>query len=98
MTPIVFRHPIQRDAVYAAIPPARRRQLHAAAAEVVSWAASWSHRVALDLRRAERRHMSFGHGIHFCMGAPLARREGQIAFRSLLGRCSDLALAVDRAS
>src|SRR3954447_17898245 len=49
---------------------------------------------ALDLDRAENRHLAFGHGIHHCLGAPLARMEGQIALRELLRRFPDLRLAV----
>jgi cytochrome P450 len=44
-----------------------------------------------DVRRREARgHLSFGHGIHFCLGAPLARLEGEVALRALLERCPDL--------
>jgi cytochrome P450 len=40
----------------------------------------------LNLRRPENRHLAFGLGIHFCLGAPLARLEGEIAFSALLRR------------
>ncbi|MFE2583859.1 cytochrome P450 [Streptomyces sp. NPDC059378] len=45
-----------------------------------------------DIRRDARGHLGFGHGIHYCIGAPLARLEGRIALRSLLERCPELAL------
>ncbi|MCV2488220.1 cytochrome P450 [Geodermatophilus sp. YIM 151500] len=48
----------------------------------------------LDLHR-DAGHLAFGHGIHHCLGAPLARLEGEVAFRTLLGRFPDLALAAD---
>ena len=48
----------------------------------------------LDLDRGEARHLAFGHGIHHCLGAPLARMEGQVALGSLLRRYPKLALAV----
>ncbi|MYW00291.1 cytochrome P450 [Streptomyces sp. SID3343] len=41
---------------------------------------------AFDVLRAEKAHLSFGHGIHHCIGAPLARMEGDIVFRKLLAR------------
>lgn len=44
-----------------------------------------------DIHRAPRGHLAFGHGLHFCIGAPLARMEGAIAVRSLLERFPDLA-------
>ncbi len=47
----------------------------------------------LDLRREPNRHLSFGLGAHFCLGAPLARLEGQIAIQTLLGRVPHLRLA-----
>ncbi|KOG25194.1 MULTISPECIES: cytochrome P450 family protein [Streptomyces] len=45
-----------------------------------------------DIRRDTRGHLAFGHGIHYCLGAPLARLEGRIALRTLLDRFPDLAL------
>ena len=48
----------------------------------------------LDLGREKNRHLAFGQGIHYCLGAPLARLEGQIALRKLLTRCPSLRLAV----
>jgi cytochrome P450 len=47
----------------------------------------------LDLARSPNRHLAFGWGIHFCLGAPLARLEASLAFRSLLERVPHLALA-----
>ena len=47
----------------------------------------------LDVGTAEPGHLAFGHGIHYCLGAPLARLEGQVAFTALLARLPDLALA-----
>jgi cytochrome P450 len=44
----------------------------------------------LDLRRPENRHLSFGHGIHYCIGSPLARIEAQAAIGSLVRRFPDL--------
>ncbi|MFF4346922.1 cytochrome P450 [Streptomyces sp. NPDC001530] len=45
-----------------------------------------------DIHRAPQGHLAFGHGVHYCLGAPLARLEARIALRSLLDRCPDLAL------
>ncbi|MCX4695165.1 cytochrome P450 [Streptomyces sp. NBC_01408] len=44
-----------------------------------------------DIRRTGPGHLAFGHGIHFCLGAPLARMEGRIAVRALLERFPELA-------
>src|SRR5258708_29447765 len=49
----------------------------------------------LNLRRRENRHLSFGHGIHFCLGAPLARVEGVFAFSTLLRRLQTLRLKTE---
>jgi cytochrome P450 len=47
----------------------------------------------LDVSRSENRHLAFGLGAHFCIGAPLARLEAQIAIGRLLDRFPSLALA-----
>ncbi|MCP2163943.1 cytochrome P450 family protein [Goodfellowiella coeruleoviolacea] len=49
---------------------------------------------AFDPTRSTHGHLAFGHGIHFCLGAPLARLEGEIAFTQLLARLSSARLAV----
>lgn len=47
---------------------------------------------SLDIARKPNRHLAFGHGIHFCLGAPLARLEGRIAYTALARRMSDIEL------
>ncbi len=50
----------------------------------------------LDLDRDNRSHLAFGRGVHYCLGAPLARLEGEIAINTLLRRLPGLRLAVPR--
>ena len=48
----------------------------------------------LDITRSKNKHLSFGQGIHYCVGAPLSRLEGTIAINTLIERIPDLQLAV----
>ena len=54
----------------------------------------YPHAEQLDIDRGDVRHLAFGHGIHFCLGAPLARMEGHVALGALLARFPELRLAV----
>ncbi|MFJ8431315.1 cytochrome P450 [Kitasatospora sp. NPDC094019] len=69
---------------------------------LASYAAAGRHPVrygedgaVFDVARAVKEHLAFGHGPHFCLGAPLARLEGATALRLLFERFPDLALAPD---
>jgi cytochrome P450 len=47
-----------------------------------------------DIERANaRQHIAFGHGIHTCAGAPLARAEGRVTVNRFLDRTSDIAIS-----
>lgn len=56
---------------------------------------AFDHADELDITRSPNKHLAFGHGIHYCLGAPLARMEGRIAFSTLLERAPDLRLNID---
>jgi cytochrome P450 len=70
------------EAVLVALASADRDEEHFPAAD------------ELDLHR-DAGHLAFGHGLHHCLGAPLARLEGDVAFRVLLARFPALALAAE---
>jgi cytochrome P450 len=50
-----------------------------------------------DITRTQRKHLAFGHGPHFCLGAPLARMEAAVAIPAVFARYPDLAMALDPA-
>ncbi|HMQ32832.1 MAG TPA: cytochrome P450 [Chloroflexaceae bacterium] len=56
--------------------------------------ASFEQPQLFDIARTPNRHLGFGHGIHYCLGAPLARMETRIALTTLLARSRNLRLAV----
>ncbi|WP_236018350.1 cytochrome P450 family protein [Alicyclobacillus suci] len=58
----------------------------------------FEHSEELDITRKINRHLAFGHGVHMCLGAPLARLEGDIAFTTLLKRLPNIRLSVPRDS
>ena len=57
----------------------------------------YAHPTEFDITRRPAGHLAFGHGIHFCIGAPLAKEEGRYAISQLFERFPDLALAADPA-
>lgn len=54
----------------------------------------FEHPEALDVARQDNKHLSFGQGLHYCVGAPLSRLEGAIAFTALTERLPGLRLGV----
>jgi cytochrome P450 len=72
---------------------------------VIVWLGSANHDESVfvdperfDITRSNSQHQAhvgFGHGIHFCLGAPLARLEGQVVLRVILQRLKDLNLDAD---
>lgn len=72
------------------IPQGAKVMAHYAAANRDAEAFASPDEFSLD--RERNRHLSFGLGVHFCLGAPLARLEARIALRALLRRCPDLRL------
>jgi cytochrome P450 len=71
------------EAVFAAIASANRDE------------SQFANPDTLDITREPNKHLAFGQGIHFCLGASLARLEGQIAIDALLARAGNLRLDVD---
>ncbi len=56
----------------------------------------WEDPANFELARERQRHVAFGHGVHTCIGAPLARMEAKAAMRALVGRFESIARGAER--
>ncbi|WP_324645144.1 cytochrome P450 [Pseudarthrobacter sp. LT1] len=95
-----FRSPVQSMYRVAVADTVVGDQLIPAGAPIVAWIGSanrdeqqFQRASEFDVDRNPNRHLAFGHGIHFCLGAPLARLEARIALEALLSRLPGLSVA-----
>jgi cytochrome P450 len=92
-----FRSPVQSMFRVTTKQVSLHDQSIPAGASVVAWIGSANHDEThferpetFDIERQPNRHLAFGYGIHFCLGAPLARLEARIALGALLERIGQL--------
>lgn len=97
-----FRSPVQSMYRVAVAETVLADQRIPAGEPVVAWIGSanrdrqqFGRPAEFDIDRSPNRHLAFGHGIHFCLGAPLARLEARIALEALLSRLPGLSIAPD---
>jgi cytochrome P450 len=95
-----FRSPVQSMYRVTVAETTLGNELIPAGAPIVAWIGSanrderqFQRPAEFDVDRGQNRHLAFGHGIHFCLGAPLARLEARIALDALLSRLPGLSLA-----
>ena len=95
-----FRSPVQSMYRVAVAETTLGDQRIPAGAPIVAWIGSanrdeqqFQRPAEFDVDRNPNRHLAFGHGIHFCLGAPLARLEARIALEALLARLPGFSLA-----
>ncbi len=82
----------REDTTVAGVPIGRGNLVLAGIAAANRDEAHFERAEHLDVGRRENRHLSFGQGVHYCLGAPLSRLEGQIAIATLLRRAPGLKL------
>lgn len=87
---------VREETAFGGAEVARGDQIMALLASANRDEAQFTEPDRFDITREPNRHLAFGTGIHSCLGATLARLEGQIAFTTLLARLPDLSLAVPR--
>jgi len=92
-----YRSPVTMIARYATQDTELAGRTVPRGAFILGWVSSANHDPAqfpeperFDIERTPNRHLSFGHGIHFCLGAPLARLESHIALTILFERLQDI--------
>jgi cytochrome P450 len=86
----------REDTEFYGQPIRRGEMIFASLAAANSDASVFAHPERLDLHRQPNRHLAFGSGIHFCLGAKLARVETEIALERLFTRFPGLRLAIPR--
>lgn len=82
----------REDVAYAGVHIAKGTHLQLVLAAANHDVQVFAHGDVLDIDRDTGRHLAFSHGIHYCLGAPLARLEGEIALTVLLQRLHDIQL------
>ncbi|MCS7069551.1 MAG: cytochrome P450 [Meiothermus sp.] len=96
-TPLpMFERWVLEDFDYRGIPLRRGQEVALMYASGNRDPRKFPHPDRLDLTRSENQHLTFGLGIHYCIGAPLARLELQTSFQTLLKRLPKIHLATDR--
>jgi len=97
-----YRSPVQSMYRISAVETTLRDRSIPAGSPIVAWIGSanrdgeqFPHPDVFDVGRSPNRHLAFGQGIHFCLGAPLARLEARIALQAVLSRLPGLAVDPD---